>query len=158
MGHGSYEENIKKVYWGMILLAVVTLIEVAVSLFGKGHLGFNPAEYLNVTLWLPFIGSISFNVLLFIVGLALIVLSIYKAYFIIYKFMHMGDEVKGLRMSVLLPVLLLVWAIIAFFQEGNAWKNRRTKIIDRNNVELNEAPPKKIGMLYDDPDWEIYKG
>ncbi len=72
--------------------------------------------------------------------------------------MHMGDEVKGLRMSVLLPVLLLVWAIIAFFQEGNAWKNRRTKIIDRNNVELNETPPKKIGMLYDDPDWEIYKG
>ena len=35
--------------------------------------------------------------------------------------MHMGHEVKGLRMTVLMPMLLLVWAIIAFFYEGSAW-------------------------------------
>ena len=39
MANVSYEESIKKVYWGLMLLGVVTLVEVGVSLFGKGHLG-----------------------------------------------------------------------------------------------------------------------
>jgi len=34
----SYEESISKVYYGLKLLAIVTLIEVFVSLFGKGHI------------------------------------------------------------------------------------------------------------------------
>lgn len=121
-GHKTYEESIRDVYKGLALLGAVTLIEVFISLFGKGHMGIDVSGY---------------SWLLAIIALGLIVLSIYKAYFIIYEFMHMGYEVKGLAMSVLLPTLLLVWALIAFFQEGNSWKERREDIQERENVDPN---------------------
>lgn len=130
MGHLSYEESIKKVYQGLILLGVVTLIEVGLSLFGKGYIISGVEEYKTV---------------IYLVGLGLIVLSLYKAYFIIYEFMHMRYEVKGLALSVLLPTLLLIWAIIAFFQEGDSWKNRRDQI-----KEKNAEPTDAQGMLPDD--------
>jgi len=115
----SYEEGKKKVVYGLYLLGAVTLIEVFISLLGKGHIIQGVQEY---------------KVLLYIVGLLLIVLSLYKAYFIIYEFMHMKYEVKGLALSVLLPTTLLIWAIIAFFQEGSSWKNRRELIKEKNEI------------------------
>ncbi|RME96521.1 MAG: hypothetical protein D6772_11785 [Bacteroidetes bacterium] len=123
--HKTYEESIRDVYKGLVLLGVVTLVEVAISLFGKGHLGFDPS---------------GMQWLLGLVSVALIALSLYKAYFIIYEFMHMRYEVKGLAMSVLLPTLLLVWALIAFFQEGNSWKERREDIQEREEIDPNAAP------------------
>lgn len=120
MGHLSYEESIKKVYQGLILLAGVTLVEVFLSLLGKGYV-------------IP--GAEEYKVLIYLVGIGLIVLSLYKAYFIIYEFMHMRYEMKGLAMTVLLPTLLLIWAIIAFFQEGDSWKGRRDQIKEKNEVK-----------------------
>ena len=122
MANVSYEESIKKVYWGLILLAIVTLVEVFVSLLGKGHIISGVEDYL----WL-----------IYLTGLIIIVLSIYKAYFIIYEFMHMRYEVKGLAVSVLLPTALLIWAIIAFFQEGDSWKQRRDQINDKNKEKVD---------------------
>ena len=66
----NYEKASKAVYKGMWLLAFVTLVEVGVSLFGKGHLGFNPE---------------GMGIILGIVGFLLIALSLYKAYFIVYE-------------------------------------------------------------------------
>lgn len=121
-GHKTYEESIRDVYKGLVLLAVVTLIEVGISLLGKGHLGVDVSGY---------------GWLLALIAIGLIVLSLYKAYFIIYEFMHMRYEVKGLAMSVLLPTLLLVWAVIAFFQEGDSWKKRREDVKKRETVDPN---------------------
>ena len=135
MAHDDYSSAKKGVFVGMIILAVVTLIEVGVSLFGKGHLGYQPTS----------------NIILAIVGILLIVLSIYKAYYIIYKFMHMGHEVRGLRMTVLLPTLLLVWAIVAFFNEGSSWKTRRDVIENRNNIDA-EAPQKTGSLIKEWPE------
>jgi len=123
MAHLSYEESIKRVYYGLGLLAVVTLVEVGVSLLGKGHI---------------IAGAEDWTWLIILTGLLIIVLSIYKAYFIVYEFMHMKYEVKGLAMSVLLPTLLLVWAIIAFFQEGSAWNKRRDQIRKKNAEEVED--------------------
>lgn len=124
MSHLSYEESKKRVRYGLILLAVVTLIEVVISLFGKGHI----------------ISGVHGNVIVLATcGLLIAGLSLYKAYFIVYEFMHMKYEVKGLAMSVLLPTLLLIWAIIAFFQEGNAWKNRREDVQKRNSQPVTPA-------------------
>lgn len=123
MGHLTYEESKKLVFKGLILLAVVTLIEVAVSLFGKGYIIPGIEEYR----WIAYP-----------VGLALIGLSLYKAYFIIYEFMHMRYEVRGLAMSVLLPTLLLVWAIIAFMQEGDSWGNRREQIEEKDALPVDD--------------------
>ena len=114
--HQSHEEAIKTVLRGLGLLAVVTILEVAIALVGNGHIieGFTLPKFIMYPL--------------------MIGLSLYKAYFIVYEFMHMGYEVPGLRMSVLLPMFLLVWAIIAFFQEGDSWGKRRTNVEARNNL------------------------
>ncbi len=119
MAHLSYEASIKRVYYGLGLLAVVTLVEVFISLLGKGHI---------------IKGAEDYSVVIYTAGFIIAVLSLYKAYFIIYEFMHMKYEVKGLAMSVLLPTALLIWAIIAFFQEGNSWKNRREQIKEKNET------------------------
>ena len=120
----SYEESKKKVFFGLGLLAVVTLIEVIVSLFGKGWIIKGVDDYI----WIVALAA-----------LLIIALSIYKAYYIIYEFMHMRYEMKGLAYSVLLPTALLIWAIIAFFQEGNSWKERRELIQEKNQEEVNDA-------------------
>lgn len=132
MGHGSHKDAVKKVYLGFWILLGVTLVEVAISLFGKGHI----IESVAGIGWLVALAA------LLIVGL-----SVYKAKFIIYEFMHLGSEVKGMRTSVLLPAALLIWAIIAFFQEGNAWKSRRELIKDKNEIQVEEAELQ--GMLLD---------
>lgn len=129
MSHLSYEAAIKRVYFGLGLLAAVTGIEVVFSLFGKGHIIWHGAK--------------DHTAVVYIVGLIIIALSAYKAYFIIYEFMHMKYEVRGLAWSVLLPTLLLVWAIIAFFQEGNSWKERRQQIEKKDAEQpkgLSSAP------------------
>lgn len=136
MGHLSYEESIKKVYKGLLLLGAVTLVEVFLSLLGKGYV-------------IP--GAEEYKILIYIVGLGLIGLSLYKAYFIIYEFMHMRYEVKGLAMTVLLPTLLLVWAIIAFFQEGDSWKGRREQIKEKNEVKEGTSQ----GMQLRETDYEL---
>lgn len=122
----SYEEGKKVVFKGLLLLAVVTLLEVLIALVGNGHIihGFTLPKLIMYPL--------------------MIGLSLYKAYFIVYEFMHMRYEIKGLAMSVLLPTLLLVWGIIAFLQEGNSWGNRRALIQDKNAIEIStyKAPEK----------------
>jgi cytochrome c oxidase subunit IV len=127
MGHLTYEESKKVVYKGLVLLGVITLLEVFIALLGKGYVieGFH----------LPW----------YVMYLLMIGLSVYKAYFIIYEFMHMRYEVPGLVKSVLLPTGLLVWGIIAFFQEGAAWGERRQLIEEKNQevVEGMPMPPKE---------------
>ena len=129
--HHSYEESIKKVYRGLLLLAAVTLVEVFLSLLGKGYV---------------IAGAEDYQIIIYVVGLGLIALSLYKAYFIIYEFMHMRYEVKGLAMSVLLPTLLLIWALIAFFQEGDSWRERRELIEEKDKQEVPKVDPVQ-GML-----------
>ncbi len=125
--HLSYEQSKKMVFRGLGLLAAITLVEVLFSLAGKGYV--------------PGLGFLSGGgVTVYIVGFILIALSLYKAKFIIYDFMHMKYEAKGLAMTVLLPVGLLFWGMIAFFNEGNYWGERRDDIKDRNKIEVS-APP-----------------
>jgi cytochrome c oxidase subunit IV len=125
----AYEKASKGVYKGMWLLAAVTMLEVIISLFGKGHLGIDPG---------------GMKAILLVVAIGIIILSLYKAYYIIYEFMHMGHEVRSLRLTVLLPTLLLVWAIIAFFYEGSAWKENREVVLEKNAVEIEQKITPKL--------------
>ena len=53
-------------------------------------------------------------------------LTILKAYYIVSEFMHLGHEVKGLIMSILLPMIFIVWLIVALVNlEGAAVKDSR---------------------------------
>lgn len=48
-----------------------------------------------------------------------IVLTIMKAFFIVAEFMHLKHETKGLIWTILVPVSLLVWLLVALVTEGS---------------------------------------
>lgn len=123
----SYEASKSIALKTILLLGGITLFEVAFALLGKGYL----------------IKGVEFHWA--IVGSLMVILSLVKAYFIVYEFMHMKYEVPGLLRSVLLPTLLLVWAVIAFFYEGNDWQRRRDLIKNKNKIEVPSQKP--VGML-----------
>lgn len=127
MGH-SYEVSKKVALKTIIILAVVTVIEVLIALTGKG--------YIIEGLHFPW----------YIMNLVMICMSLYKAYLIVGEFMHMKHEVRALGMTVILPTLLLVWAIIAFMYEGGAWKGNRNTIKEKNRIEAEKSVQPQ-GML-----------
>ncbi|MFC4870148.1 cytochrome C oxidase subunit IV family protein [Negadavirga shengliensis] len=47
-----------------------------------------------------------------------ILLTIVKAKYIMMEFMHLGHEVKPLFYSIVVPLIFLVWLIIALMKEG----------------------------------------
>jgi len=119
--HLSYEASKKVVFKGLLLLGVITMIEVFIALIGNGHIisGFHLPKYIMYPL--------------------MISLSMYKAYFIVYEFMHMRYEVKALAMVVLLPTTLLIWAMIAFFSEGNYWFHYKDYVRSKNKTEVKAS-------------------
>lgn len=131
MAHHTYEDQKKLVFYGLKLLGIITVVEVLFALFAKGHImpsvtfgkdgGFGQVIYM----------------------LAMIGASMYKAYFIIFFFMHMAHEVRGLVLTVLMPTTLLIWAIIAFFQEGGQWGAAREQIKQKNEEVAQPAPAGK---------------
>lgn len=133
MGHLTYEESKKLVVKGLILLGALTIIEVLIALFANGHItSFDVGDT-----WMRYV------YMLIMIGL-----SLYKAYFIVYEFMHMRYEAKGLAASVLMPAMLLVWAIIAFFNEGASYGARRNFVIEKNKVEVESTYKiKETGVL-----------
>ena len=55
------------------------------------------------------------------------ILSLAKAYYIVSVFMHLGDEIRNLIMTIVIPLLLFVWFIIAFIYDGHSYKMLRNK-------------------------------
>jgi cytochrome c oxidase subunit IV len=55
----------------------------------------------------------------------LAILTLLKAYYIVSVFMHLGDEVRNLIMTIVIPLVLFVWFIIAFLWDGDSWKKLR---------------------------------
>jgi cytochrome c oxidase subunit IV len=110
MSHLSYEASKSQATKIIAILAVITICEVIFALLGKGYL----------------VEGVHFPAV--IMGGVMIVMSLVKAYLIVYDFMHMKYEVPGLVKTVLLPTLLLVWAIIAFIAEGKYWNKSRADV------------------------------
>ncbi len=48
-----------------------------------------------------------------------IVLTIMKAFFIVAEFMHLKHETKGLIWTILVPMALIVWLLVALVTEGS---------------------------------------
>ncbi|MBY5952899.1 cytochrome C oxidase subunit IV family protein [Algoriphagus sp. NF] len=48
-----------------------------------------------------------------------IILTIWKAKYIMMEFMHLGDEVKPLFYSIIVPLIFLIWLLIALAKEGS---------------------------------------
>lgn len=80
----------KKIYMVTILLSVVTAVEVAMGIiWGKAHIDVDGMGWLTIK-------SI------------FIILTLFKAAYIIMVFMHLGDENKSLRNIILIPYLIFI--------------------------------------------------
>jgi cytochrome c oxidase subunit IV len=49
-----------------------------------------------------------------------ICLTIVKAFYIVAEFMHLRGEVKALIFSIIIPLIFVIWLIIALLFEGSA--------------------------------------
>lgn len=102
--HTGGTKRIWKIFW---VLSVLTLIEL-----GLGY--FMYAQH----------GHLSYTVVIS-TKIAIAILTLMKAYYIVSVFMHLGDEVRNLIMTIVVPLVLFVWFIIAFLADGNSWRNMR---------------------------------
>jgi cytochrome c oxidase subunit IV len=55
----------------------------------------------------------------FILYFLFIALTIWKAKYIMMEFMHLGEEAKPLFFSIIVPLIFLVWLVIALMKEGS---------------------------------------
>ena len=84
----------------------------------------------------------SHALVLFIKGV-IVILSLAKAFYIVGVFMHLGDEVRNLIMTIVVPLLLFVWFIAAFLWDGDSWLNlRNTEAGHRPYPEQQQVAPK----------------
>lgn len=122
--HGDSKAVVKKIIRTTIILSVITLIELA--------LGYT-IYFMNKK------GGGSEGLILFIKGV-IVILSLAKAFYIVAIFMHLGDEIRNLIMTIVVPLLLFVWFIGAFMWDGNSYKNLRNNY-DRHHKEQNLNKP-----------------
>ncbi len=92
------KEKTKKIWKVAAILAVVTIIEFI------------------------FAFTLERGILLVSIFLGL---TIVKAFYIVAEFMHLKHEQKTLMWSIVGPIILIVWLIIALMLEGNAIFNIR---------------------------------
>jgi cytochrome c oxidase subunit IV len=48
-----------------------------------------------------------------------IILTIFKAFYIVAEFMHLKHEAKALIWSIMIPMALIVWLMVALISEGS---------------------------------------
>ena len=101
MSH-EHVSNTKRIWFVFGLLSVVTTIEV--------FLGIQKPEFLHMT---NFLGM---NLLNWI----FIILTIFKAYYIVWAFMHMEGETPALRRAVVWTVIFLIlYLVFILLTEGH---------------------------------------
>ena len=99
-GYIKFKNNTQKIIGVLILLSVVTLIEVVLGIYKPAILN---EYFLNLKLlnWI------------------FIILTIVKAYYITWDFMHMRDETSILRRVVVwTAVFLILYLTFILIQEG----------------------------------------
>jgi cytochrome c oxidase subunit 4 len=87
--------KIKKLWMTALILGIITAFEFAVAFLV-------PHEYKDARVWI------------------FILMTIVKAAYIVGEFMHLRYEVKVLIWSILIPMVFVVWMLVAFVYEGMA--------------------------------------
>jgi hypothetical protein len=73
----------------------------------------------------------------------IVILSLAKAFYIVSIFMHLGDEIRNMIMTIVVPLLLFVWFIAAFMWDGNSYKNLRNSYDPHHKQQMKEKPTNK---------------
>lgn len=98
----KFKNNIQKIWGVLILLTIITAIEVALGIYKPEVLTENTFIRMKLLNWI------------------FIILTIVKAYYITWDFMHMRDEVKGLRRAVVWTAIFLIcYLVFILLTEGD---------------------------------------
>ncbi|MBC7887942.1 MAG: cytochrome C oxidase subunit IV family protein [Ferruginibacter sp.] len=120
--HAEHSGTTKRIWRTFWLLSALTIVELAIGLL---IYNMHKGEHPNHTLVLAFKGMVC-------------ILTLAKAYYIVSVFMHLGDEVRNLIMTIVVPLCLFIWFIAAFLWDGNSWK------VLRNRYNGTPAPIEKV--------------
>lgn len=101
--------HVKKIWKAFWILLILTVIELALGL---------AIYFIDMT------PNASYGLILAIKG-TICILTLAKAFYIISIFMHLGDELRQMIMTIALPATLFIWFIVAFIWDGNSYKNLR---------------------------------
>ena len=100
--HTAHESSTKRIWTVFVILSAITIVEVI--------LGILKPEFLTQT----------YFVSLKLINWIFILLTIWKAYYITWAFMHMEQESKGLRRSVVwTAVFLISYLVFILLAEGH---------------------------------------
>lgn len=101
--------HVKRIWKAFWILLILTILELGLGLtIYNIDLGADP----NETLVLALKGTIC-------------ILTLAKAFYIISIFMHLGDEVRTMMLSVAIPATLFIWFIVAFIADGASFRHLR---------------------------------
>jgi cytochrome c oxidase subunit IV len=101
MSH-EHVSNTSRIWKVFTLLSVVTTVEVFLGIIKPDFLHMNTFLSMNLLNWIFYI------------------LTIFKAYYIVWAFMHMEGEKSALRWAVVMPVIFLVlYLLFILLVEGN---------------------------------------
>ncbi|WP_322551538.1 cytochrome C oxidase subunit IV family protein [Flavobacterium psychraquaticum] len=89
MAH-AHESNTKRIWMVFALLSVVTIVEVIFGIYKPESLHFTNLLGTNILNWL------------------FIILTVVKAYYIMWAFMHLEGEKGGFRWSIVAPLVFLI--------------------------------------------------
>ena len=97
----KFKSNQQKIWGVLIFLSIVTAVEVALGII-------KPEILLNKFLGLKLINWM------------FIIMTIIKAYYITWDFMHMRDETSSLKNSIVLPLVILIpYLVFILFLEAD---------------------------------------
>ncbi|MDG2109247.1 MAG: cytochrome C oxidase subunit IV family protein [Flavobacteriaceae bacterium] len=85
----KFKSNQQKIWGVLIFLSIVTTVEVALGII-KPEILMIPFLKMKILNWI------------------FIILTLVKAYYIAWDFMHIRDERSGLKNSIVLPLLILI--------------------------------------------------
>ncbi len=130
--HEPKSDSVKRIWKVFWILLIITVIELGIGV--TMYLLDLPDDFRRLALK----GTVT-------------ILSLAKAYFIVSVFMHLGDEIRNMIMTIVVPLLLFVWFIAAFIADGNSYKNLRNKYdkhfkesttpVEHNKSEKPEVKP-----------------
>ena len=101
MSH-AHVSNTKRIWTVFGLLSLITTVEVGFGIVKPGFLFFNTFIGVSLLNWL------------------FIILTLVKAYYIVWAFMHMEGEKKTLKNAVVFPLIFLVcYLLFILLTEGD---------------------------------------
>lgn len=71
----------------------------------------------------------------------IVIFMLAKAFYIVSYFMHLRHELRNMIMTIVVPLFLFVWFIIAFLSDGNSFKNNKNKYDPGHKARSEEKAP-----------------